>query len=140
MAYATQSDIENEIGLDQLKVLADRDGDDAVDTAVVTRALDDASAEMDTYLRKRYQLPLAETPTYLRKVCVDLAIYNLADSMAMMNDTWERRHKMAVDWLNRLAKGVVELDLATLPASETNAVHVDAADRVFTRDDTKGIL
>ena len=58
MSYCTQTDIENRIGPDDLVALADYDGDDAADAAVVAQAIASAAALIDSYLGVRYALPV----------------------------------------------------------------------------------
>ena len=46
-------------------------------------ALDDASAMIDLYVGKRYDLPLAVVPKTLVQCCVDIAMYQLAADAAI---------------------------------------------------------
>lgn len=75
MAYATQADLEERFGALELIQLTDRADPPAgtADAETVTRALADASAEIDSHLAARYVLPLLETPERLRTCCCILA-------------------------------------------------------------------
>jgi len=77
MAYCTQSDIEKRIPEETLIELTDDDSADAVDTANVTRAIEDADDEIDSFLSLQFSLPLESTWGLIRRMSVDLAICNL---------------------------------------------------------------
>ena len=77
MAYATQQNMIDRYGDDQLLIVADRDNDSVVDAAVIEQALLDATAEIDTYVAAKYALPLSTVPTVLTRLCVDISMYRL---------------------------------------------------------------
>lgn len=124
MGYATQQDIIERYGQDQLLVLADRDGDGEVDTDVVDRALADADAEIDGYLASRYTLPLATESKLLVRLAVDVAVYHLCDDDAMVTDQRRQRYEDAVSQLKRLASGQMSLGLTPEPSTTSSAVFV----------------
>ena len=68
MTYTSQADLVDRYGTDMLVDLTDRETPpaDAIDAAVVARALDDTDAAIDGFLLGRYALPLATTPNALR--------------------------------------------------------------------------
>jgi phage gp36-like protein len=80
-----------------------------------TQALEDASAEIDTYLRDRGSLPLsAPIDTALRKHTVWLAAYDLLMARGVSPPTQEllrTRREDAIRWCENLARGRVVLDL-----------------------------
>jgi phage gp36-like protein len=108
MAYATQQDIIDRYGADALYVAADRDNNDAVDTAAVDRALDDASDEINTYVGKKYQLPLNPVPTVLLRICVDIALYRLSFGLAFTEEK-RKRYEDAVRFLEGISTGKASL-------------------------------
>lgn len=77
-------------------------------------AIEDAGAEIDGYIGKRYRTPLANTPAVIRKYAKDIAVYNLASRTGIDEDDRENtiylRYKQAIDFLLLVAKGTVELD------------------------------
>ena len=77
MTYAIQSDLEERMMPDLLVTLTDDNEDEAADTAVIEAALEDASAEIDQALARRYVTPIDPAPDILRRWCVDLAMVNL---------------------------------------------------------------
>lgn len=109
MAYATQQDIINRYGEDQLLILADRDNDGEADEAVVARALADADSEIEGRIGTRYDLPLAVVPDMLVQVAVDIAIYRLCHTPDLATEEIRIRYKDARDTLKDVAKGLVTL-------------------------------
>ncbi|MGR3484064.1 MAG: gp436 family protein [Paracoccaceae bacterium] len=105
--YATRDDIVRIYGADALDRLTPRDVADPA--ATVDGALSDASAEIDGYLSTRYDLPLGGTPRVLRRPCIDIATYILANSHARMSTTIENRYKEALDLLKMIARGTAGL-------------------------------
>ena len=93
MPYASQADIVDLYGANAL-VVADRDGDGVPDAEAVARALNLSSGEMDTYIGRRYSLPLpaltVSSSAHLTQLCVDIAVYRLALSQDVA--TTEHRH------------------------------------------------
>lgn len=141
MAYATQADIVTLYGDDAL-VVADRDGDGLPDAAAVARALDHASAEIDTHLAARYPLPLASVPMMLTSWAVDIAVYRLALSADVLSDEHRRRYEDALAGLKRVAEGKAALVFPADPDAETPETPVDTSphpivvggpERLFTR-------
>ncbi|MCB1397262.1 MAG: DUF1320 domain-containing protein [Rhodobacteraceae bacterium] len=125
MASATQSDIVTLYGDDAL-VVADRDRDGLAETAAVSRALDLASAEIDTHLAARYALPLAKVPAMLTAWCVDIALYRLALSADVLSDEHRRRYDDAIAGLKLIGAGRAAL---VFPPDPEAPAAVDTAPR-----------
>ena len=118
MPYASQTDIVTLYGAHAL-VVADHDRDGVPDTEAVTRALDLASAEIDTHLARRYSLPLpVETTLHLMQLCVDIALYRLALSQDVASTEHRTRYDDAVTTLSRIADGRATLVLPVVPPAE----------------------
>jgi phage gp36-like protein len=140
VVYATQQDIVDRYSEAFLASLADRDGDGLVDTTAVTKALADASAEIDTYVGAAYELPLASTPAVLVQICVDIAVYKLGYAPgAGADDAKSERYKAALAILRDIAKGTASLGLASETASVGGAVSISGPERIFTRETMKGL-
>lgn len=90
-----------------------------VQTEVVERALIDASALIDTYLRHRYGAPIAGTPPpeINRAACV-LARYDLMHG-DQREPTEQARlaRKEVIDWLQKVSDGQVQINL--IPVADT---------------------
>jgi phage gp36-like protein len=108
MSYASSDDIVFRYGRDALYIAADRDNDDVIDSGAVERALSDASDEINTYVGKKYQLPLPSVPSVMIRVCVDIAMYRMSTGLAL---TEEKRNRFddAVRYLERVADGRISL-------------------------------
>lgn len=107
MAYCTQQDMTDRYGEEELIQLTDRSQTGDIDTAVLGAAIDDATATIDAYLGTRYTLPLAAVPTVLKRICCDIARYLLHGNAAP--DTVADRHSAAIEFLQAVAKGDVDL-------------------------------
>lgn len=77
MPYATPTDLAERLGPDLLAFLADDDGDAAPDTPILTAALDDATAQIDAMLARRYAVPFDPVPERLVRLTVTLAVHHL---------------------------------------------------------------
>ena len=129
MTYCTQADLVREFGTEELVQLTDRADPPTgqIDAERVAQAIETATAEINVYLEGRYPLPLASTPTVLRRVAVDLARYYLSNDV--LDDSpvalsYARQLKL----LRGIADGTLSLGLDTagvvqLPA---NTVQVSA--------------
>lgn len=140
MAYATLADIETLYGAHAL-VVADHDGDGMADAAAVARALDHASAEIDTHLAARYALPLPAVPLMLQSWCVDIALYRLALTADVLSEEHRRRFEDALAALRRVAEGKANLVFPAdpeavdpAPATSPRPIVVGGPPRLFTRE------
>ena len=130
MIYATISDMMTRFGETELAQLTDlATPPEAVDVEIVETALADASALVDTYLGKRYVLPMtgcadpdggdAIPPTVLTRAVCDIARYNLYHDITPEHDAYRRRQDV-VKLLEAIALGTVMLGcpLGDAPAQE----------------------
>jgi len=131
MTYATEQDLIDLFGPDEIRQLTDRDGDDLNDAAYLAAVLADTDAEMDAYLRVRYALPLSATPARLRAVACDIARYRLYP--LAVPEAVRQRYEDSRLYLKDLAAGRAELDLITPPepSAEAAVPAYAAPDRVF---------
>lgn len=142
MAYAIQADLEERFGEAELVRLTDRDSPPTgqVDAAVVSRAIEDAQAEINCYLASRYTLPLGVVPELLKRLTCDIARYLLYDDVAP--DQIRDRYKDTVVLLKGIAEGKVSLaiDPASQPSpqAETDGVAVRTADKTFPKSTLDG--
>lgn len=134
MPYCTQSDLLEQISEDELIQLTDDAGTGSVDTTVVDRAIADADAEIDAYAGARYDTPFATTPDIIRKISVDISVYNLFARRRGAPEDRKERYKNALRFLENLSKGLVSLGVSTPAASEDAGpeASTDKDDRIFT--------
>ncbi|MEL6921362.1 MAG: DUF1320 domain-containing protein [Pseudomonadota bacterium] len=138
MTYATQTDLIDRFGSKELMQLTDRSSTPAtrINATVVARALTDATALADSYLGKRYQLPITGTvPPTLTKVTADIARYFLHGDSVEKDDPVDIAHRDAMRWLKDVSTGMVSLEVAGVeaPSEGGGGVRVEASDRIFSR-------
>ena len=139
--YATQQDMINRFGEEELILVTDRDGSaNAIVDAVLDQALLDASAEIDGYLGGRYKLPLLTVPAVLTRICCDIARYLLNDERA--TEQLQARYQDSIKFLRSLGKGELSLGLPdegeTGPSQNLAEIHSDG--HVFRRDRSRGFI
>lgn len=124
MPYATQDDLVQRFGREELAQLTDRlQGSEIIDDTVA-RALADAEAEIDARIGARYALPLASVPTVLVRVACDIARYFLWGDGA--SPAVRERFEDAQVLLKAVAQGSVQLPAAQPLAPGGDAVAVQA--------------
>jgi phage gp36-like protein len=113
-----------------------------VNTAPIAQALDDASAEIDSYLEARFALPLGDPPAVLTRLCTDIAMYRLQVLRPLHDlDDARRRYDDAIAMLTMVAAGELTLGLAAdnqEPAPASGAEATGGPARLFSRDRLKG--
>lgn len=121
MAYATGADMIAAFGEAEMIRLsvADPMTEIAPDLVAIDRALADASAVIDGYLRSRYAVPLAApAPREIARACRILARHDLAQGeQKTPSEQMIRERGEVIAWLRDIAKGAVELDVAAAPAA-----------------------
>lgn len=139
MAYSTQSDLLEQIPESGLIELTDDAGSGEIDASVVARAIADADAEIDGYCAARYPLPFSPVPVMIRKISVDIAIYNLYSRRDLaIPDERQKRYDNAIRFLKDVSKGFVTLGADT-PADDNDSgpeATTKKSDRIFTRGKT----
>ena len=143
MTYATKQDLIDraDAGEQTLVELTDRADPPTglIEDTVVTKALGDADAVINSYLQSRYVLPLASVPTVLTRCATDIALYDLYGTRAP--DGLTARYNAAMKWLMALSKGDVGLglDAALQPTTASGGgAQVASVDRVITSDSMAG--
>lgn len=136
MAYCTQSDLLERISEAALIQLTDKTESDEIDASAVARAIADADAEIDGYCGSRHTLPFSPVPVMIRKISVDIAIYNLygLNPTLTLPEDIQKRYDNATRFLRDVATGKVTLgaDAPDEPADGQPQATRDVEDRVFT--------
>lgn len=107
--YATVEDMTAAFGERECRALSGRGGAQDTDVAVITTALEQASAEIDGYLLARYPVPFADHARVLRGRCCDIARYQLCGAGTRMTEAVRFRYEDAIRFLERVADGRVGL-------------------------------
>ncbi|MFQ5695812.1 MAG: gp436 family protein [Terriglobia bacterium] len=108
MAYSTQADLLERITEQELIQLTDDANLGAVDIAKMDAAIAAAAGLLDSYAGARYPLPLVKT-AQVKKLAVDLALYELESRRPPVRETTEKRQEAALRLLRDVAVGRAEL-------------------------------
>lgn len=132
MPYATVEDMVARFGEAEMTRLTAAEGelDAGVVTAKVETALAEATGLIDSYLRRRYAVPLAApVPAEIVRACCVLARYDLAHGeQREPSEQMRLARKEVVEWLAALADGKAVLDGA-VPAAGASGAGAMASDR-----------
>lgn len=103
--YATRQDLEARFGFSEIANL------EAMQTSVssIADALQDAAEEIDSYIAVKYQLPLPNVPSTLKRVACNIARYRLY--FQQPTEEVENRYKAEIDFLKRIADGKAVLNI-----------------------------
>lgn len=131
MAYCTQADLIERFGEAELQAIARDETGIAIDTAVVERACEDASGEIDGYVSAAgYPVPLVPVPRIVIANACDIARYRLYDEQA--SEQVQKRYDDAVKFLKSVSRGEVRLGISTGPASSSaGSVQMNTGRRAF---------
>lgn len=107
LQYAAQVDLLNGINPGALS---------GVTGGQMDAAIEDASREIDSYLRGQYTLPLQSVGADIRRKTVDIAVYRLMVGRGYNPESGadpgiERRYTDALAWLKLVARGEVNPDI-----------------------------
>lgn len=111
--YCTPADLTDRYGLTELVQVAALPGGTVLDTAKAERACKDAGDLVDGYLRQRYQLPLTQVPSLLKRLACAIARHDLhlgGDRQPTEQVVAERNQ--AVAFLKDVQAGRADLGLA----------------------------
>jgi len=135
MAYCTKTDILEQIEEDVLIQLTDDEDAGVVDEDKVTRAIVDADAEIDSYCGTKYDVPFSTVPVMIRKMSVDIAIYNLYARRRGAPEDRKERYDDAISFLKDVSKGIASLGGDGPSADDDSGPEATTvkSDRVFSR-------
>lgn len=139
MAYVTLDQLQKSFGQAELIQLTDRNKTGAVDMDVLQRAIDDVTADIDSYLAGRYTLPLNIVPPNLVRIASDLVRYQLYD--IKVPELVKERRDDAIAYLTKVSNGVANLGATATgePVQATSGgVKSVAPGRVFTDESLSG--
>lgn len=139
--YATVADMIARFGETQMIRLSrpeDRTAE-TVDADVINRALDDATALIDGYVRGRYFAPIAVPPAEIIRAACILARYDLADGEHTTPTTEMTKARDDVTaWLKGVANETIHLNLPLAEPTGTDAVgtgpRISDRERLMTRE------
>lgn len=149
--YITQQDIIDRVSADFFVGVSDRDGDQITDHSAVLSAIDDAEAEVNSYLGQRYSIPLSgvtsledptlnEFPFILRRITSDIAIYRLANEHDRLTKEIRVRYEDSILWLEKVSRYEASLGASSVPATLHGGPQFIGPERIFVRDKMAGLV
>jgi phage gp36-like protein len=141
MAYATVQDMIGRFGETEMLRLSSVDGElpETVNAAPVEQAIADADGIIDSYLRKRYSVPLWPVPRAITNASCVLARYELSvGGDREPADQVKAGKKDIVAWLTQLANGIATLEDAA-PIAPTSSARTGDRERMFGRHGERGL-
>ena len=143
MSYSSLDDIKKLIPEETIIQLTDDENLGFVNQSRIDEAIAQADAEIDSYCGGRYTVPLSPVPDIIRKISVDIAIYNLySRRVEVIPETRAERYKNAIRQLEGIAKGTISIGEAAAPPAATAEGGVEGnktdEDRIYTREKLNG--
>lgn len=152
MAYCTAEEVIDMLKPDMYGYIVGEGSDDLDDEALLDNILllagnaaDDAQAEIDGYLAKRYDVPFIMVPKVVSKFAKDIALYNLVSRKGIdesdREKTYLTRYNAAVAFLTKVAEGKVDIDTGESHTTQTaaaNGFSMNSEHRIFSRSSMRG--
>jgi phage gp36-like protein len=121
-AYAGKQDFIDRLGEDKLVQLTDRDSAGEVDDKRLTAAAESATATIDAYASAIYPTPLNPVNALVKKLCIELAVYELASDLFETDEgsykIYSERWKAALKFLADVRAGKAVLYVVSDPEPE----------------------
>lgn len=141
--YATQQNLKERDEQMLWNLAIDRNTGE-LNASWIEQALEQADEEINSFLGRRYLLPLPTVPGMLNKIAISIAFYWLADRDTQATELLQKRYDMALTSLREIANGKRELGQPTVEAPSESSVGkvelLQQSERMFTRDSLRGVL
>ena len=143
MSYITNSDVQLRMGTASYIQLTDDSGSGSADTDIVDEARQGAEGEVDSYLSRRYAVPInlvthPQVAAVLKSTSLDLVEYRLHARRRDVPVGVVNKRDAAVAWLRRVAGGETALP-SVLPIAPNAASGIRTAstgdERLLSRDE-----
>lgn len=134
MAYATPQDLVQRFGEQEIVRLTTPAGQElsGVGMEAAELALANASALIDSYVRRRYRTPIDVPPDEIRRVCQDIARYELSTGDGKLpGEEVKDRNRAALAWLRDISEGRVVLELDEVAAGDESYAQAQTRNPVF---------
>lgn len=143
MPYSTLNDIKKLIPEETLVQLTDDEGLGSINQSRIDEAVSQADAEIDSYSGGRYSVPFSPVPDIIKKISVDISIYNLySRRVEQIPETRAERYRNAIRQLEGISKGTISMGEAEAPQSSRAEGGVKTnksdEDRTFKKDTLGG--
>ncbi len=138
MAYCTIDDLKAAMPESVLIQLTDDEKTGAVNTARITAAITAAESETDGYCEARYTVPFTTAPTIIKKMAVDIALYNLfarkgASMEGTRGESVKTRYDNAIRFLTAVSKGTIAIGTPEAPSAQT--MDIKTRPKIFDTED-----
>ncbi len=147
VSYITNSDIEKRLGSAAFVQLTDDAGSGSADLDVVAEARDGAIGEVNSYLARRFHVPIdvglhAELASILATVTLDVVAHRLHSRRPPIPPEVASRFVATVSWLAKVAAGDVALPAESMLAGvDVSGVVAKASgnEATLSRDELAGL-
>lgn len=133
MPYATQQDLIDRYTEEVVLLASDHDGNGLIDSTVVDKAIADASADIDSAVAVKYDIPLPSVSAMLVRLCADIAMYRMMSDRDIAREEHRTRYDDAMKTLDKISTGARRLDLPEQPESSNGVIDVSSQPRRFGR-------
>jgi phage gp36-like protein len=143
MGYASLTDLRERLGDQTYVQLTDDAGTGVADEDVASEALGGAEGEMNSFLARRYAVPVQtgdepEAAALLKSVAIDLAEHRLHSRRSSIPEHVRANREAAFRWLQLVAAGQAILPVHCEPAGNSAmgfAGKISGSPRVLTREE-----
>lgn len=133
--YCLEADVARHSGgAKRLTEISDTDANGENDPALVDSAIDSAEAMVNSYSRKQYEVPFDPVPPSITEITAGLAVYNLKCWRDAITEQDQVKQDARIEWLENLAKGIVDPGITPVPASSAHVAVTNTA-----RPDNKAV-
>lgn len=142
--YCALDDLRKQSSDEFLLRCTDDENTGVIDQAIIDEKIADAQTEIDSYCRAQYSVPFQTVPGLIRKLTVDIALYNLVSRRGMDEDSPDvilvKRYRDATKLLENLAKGIVTIGPTAVgdPTPQPQQATVISSPRLFSRRSMEG--
>lgn len=116
---------------------------------IIAGAIEDASAEINGYLLKKYSINQLKKSRVINKFCKDITAYNILSRSGNDENSRENnyysRYKNAIKFLESVAKGSIELPIDNSNNEEQEArnfnigIKINSSKKIFGRNSLRGM-
>lgn len=142
MPYSTVDDIKKMLPEELIVQLTDDEATGSINQPRVDEAIAQADSEIDSYCGERYSVPFSTVPDIVKKLSVDIAIYNLYSRLVRdMPEVRSERYRSSIRQLEAIAKGNVSLGADPAPSAHSEGraeTNRQADENAFSRKTLKG--
>lgn len=107
--YSTRADVVLAAGgVERLVQLTDYDNSGEEDTDLVNDALCEAEGVIDSYLRKRFEVPLQVVPELVRRTAANMAVHVLKSRRDAITEKDVLEQEQRIKWLEGIKDGSID--------------------------------